>query len=29
MGDTGHSTGVHLHLEVSRGFHTMNPYAVL
>jgi murein DD-endopeptidase MepM/ murein hydrolase activator NlpD len=29
MGDTGHSTGVHLHLEVSRGFHTMNPYSVL
>ena len=29
MGDTGHATGVHLHLEVSRGFHTMNPYSVL
>jgi murein DD-endopeptidase MepM/ murein hydrolase activator NlpD len=29
MGETGHATGVHLHLEVSRGFHTMNPYAVL
>jgi murein DD-endopeptidase MepM/ murein hydrolase activator NlpD len=29
MGDTGHATGVHLHLEVSRGFHTLNPYSVL
>jgi murein DD-endopeptidase MepM/ murein hydrolase activator NlpD len=29
MGNTGHSTGVHLHLEVSRGYRTMNPYAVL
>ena len=29
MGNTGHSTGVHLHLEVSRGYRTMSPYAVL
>ena len=29
MGNTGHSTGVHLHIEISRGFRQMNPLAFL